>query len=736
MSTETPDSAIHRHRMAGKLLANFVVQRSRLVVLLGLAMLMVTGVVARDAVSALSLSRFEAPGSESRRAAGFLREEFSTGSANVTLLISAKRGTVDDPAVATSGRALAAEAVADPRVAEARSYWGSGSPLLASTDRRHALILLRLPGSATETRGVLADFSPHFTRDTEHIRVSVGGGDEVFRQVGAQAGRDFVRAEAIIFPGALILLALIFRSFVAALLPIGVGLFAMVCTLAALRATAQFTEVSTFALNLTLVLGLGLGIDYGLIVIARFREARCDGASVPEAVAVSLSKAGRTVVHSGIVVAASLAAMLVFPFPFLRSFGYAGIAVVSFAVIGAAVILPAVLVLIGHRIRPAAKESGNGLWQRTSLAVMKRPAVYGGLTLAALLFLGSPFMDIRFGLPDDRVLPAGTSSREVQQIIRDQFPAEEMDALLIVAKNIGDPSTHADDIRGYAEALSHLDGIARVDSLAGSFAAGKMVVPAGGNSMRFSGDSATWLSAVPLTAGLEQDPSGLVQRVRALSAPFETAVGGYPADLADFRSMVLNRLPLVLGIIFTATFAILFLITDSLVLPVKATLLNLLSMSVMFGCLVFVFQQGNFSTLLNFTPTGWLETSIPILMFCIVYGLSMDYEVFMLSRIKEEYDRGASTIQAVATGLQISGPLISSAAIILALSFLTYLSSGVVFLKMLGLGTALAILVDATLIRALLMPAFMRIAGDWNWWSPAPLKRAYQWFSITEPNKR
>jgi putative drug exporter of the RND superfamily len=498
-------------------------------------------------------------------------------------------------------------------------------------------------------------------------------------------------------------------------------------TLATLRLITGFTEVSTFALNLTLVLGLGLGIDYGLFIITRFREATRDGASTAEAIAISVASAGRTVLFSGITVAVSLAAMLIFPFPFLRSFGYAGIAVVGFGVLGATVMLPALLAVVGRWIGPARtrRDAQKGFWHRTAMLVMKRPGLTGGGVLILLLALGSPFLDLRPGLPDDRVLPAGTSSREVQEVIRSQFAAEEMDAVLVVAPTLGNPVERLDDVSRYAAELSRVPGVAQVDSLAGRHVAGETLLGPDAAEARFASADGTWLSIVPYSERLESDPQGLVTDIRAVAAPFDVLVGGYPADLADFRVMMIDHLPIVLVFVFGATLVILFLMTGSVLLPLKATVLNLLSLSVMFGALVFVFQQGNFSDLLGFTPTGTLEISIPILMFCVTYGLSMDYEVFMLARIKEEYDRTGDNTQAVAYGLQYSAPLISAAAIILALSFLVYLGSGIVFLKMLGLGTALAILVDATLIRAVLVPASMRLAGNINWWAPPTLQRLH-----------
>lgn len=699
-------------------------------VLFGVALFSASG-----ALSALSLSRFEAPGSESLSAAEVLEREFGTGGPNMALLVTAKSGDVDDPAVAAAGLALTGELAARPEVAEAGSYWSRGaSPALKSADGGQALVLARVPGDATHARGVLSELSPQFTRDDGRITVGVGGREEVFRQVGAEAGQDFIRAEMLIFPMVFVLLVLVFRGFVAALLTLGIGVFAMVSTVAALRLTAAVTEVSTFALNITLAMGLGLGVDYCLFIINRFKEGLRAGESPEQAIVRSVQTAGRTVLFSGLTVAISLLGLLLFPFPFLRSFAYAGFFVVLFSIVGVLFTLPAALAVVGGRIGNGLRDprAGRGFWRRMAITVMRRPATFGGAVVAVLLVLGSPVLGLRFGLPDDRTLPPEASSRQVSEEVRVNFGIEESDALHLIAADAGAPNALRGQVDSYATALSRVEGVAQVDTMLGRYAGGQLRPEALVEYDRFTSGTGTWLSVVPTTAVMEADPLGFVQNVRDVPPPFAVQVGGYPAELSDFREAMLERLPLVLSVIFGITFIILFLMTGSLVLPLKATLLNLLSLTMMFGALVWVFQQGNLSGLLGFTATGTLETSIPILMFCIAYGLSMDYEVFMMSRIKEEYDRTGDNETAVAVAIERSAPLITAAAAILAASFATYASSGVIFLKMLGIGLALAVLVDATLIRAVLVPAFMRLAGSANWWAPAPLKRIHARFGISE----
>ncbi|MER5321482.1 MMPL family transporter [Streptosporangium roseum] len=702
-------------------LGYLLVHRRRLVMAVSLLATLAMAVLAAGAVGGLSLARFEAPGSESDRAGAELAERFGTGGADLILLVTARGGDVNTPAVAAAGQALTRELAASGGVAEAASYWTRGRPAtLRSEDGRHALVVARIPGDADAVRSrILPELVPRLTRGNEVISVRSGGGEEVFRQTVPQARQDFVRAEMVIFPLVFVLLWLFLRRAVAALLPILVGVFAMVTTLALLRGALLFTDISTFALNLTLAMGLGLGVDYSLFVISRFREEVARGHDLHEAVARSVERAGRTVIFSGVTVAASVAVLLALPFDFLRSFAYAGIAVVAGGVIGAVIVLPAILAAVGRRVLPRRDrgERAEGFWHALATRVMRRPVVYGGAAALALLVLGSPFLGLRFGVADDRILPASAPARQTQEVIRAGFPAEETDALQIVSTG------PAADVAGYATTLSRLPGVAQVDSAAGSFAAGRRI--GDGDPARFAGAEGTWLSVVPSAELMEADPVRLVEQVRAVPAPFGVLVGGYPAELADYRASVVDRLPLLLAAMFAVTFVILFLMTGSVLIPLKATVLNLLSLSVMFGALVWVYQDGNLSGLLGFTPTGSLDPSIPILMFCIAYGLSMDYEVFVLSRIREEYGRTGDTPSAVAAGLQRSAPLITAAGAILALSFAVYASAQVLFVQMLGVGMAVAILVDATVIRAILVPAFMRLAGPANWWAPAPLRRLH-----------
>ncbi|WP_207212030.1 MMPL family transporter [Promicromonospora panici] len=617
-----------------------------------------------------------------------------------------------------------------------------------------------MPGDADHVRGevlpsLTADVLERF--DSEDVEVTLGGGDEIFRIVAGQARTDFLRAELIVVPLVLLLLWFVYRRFVPALATLGVGLFAAAGSLALIRLVVTFTDVSTFAANVSLVMGIGLGVDYSLFMIYRYREETAAGHDNTEAVRRTVAGAGRTVLFSGLTVAAALAVLFVFPFPFLSSFAYAGIAVVLCAVLGATVALPAILHLAGPRmLRPAAAGSAtagpaaDGFWFRVSSTVMRRPVVTGGSGLLVLVLLGAPALGLTFGSPDDRVLnDRDQPVRAMYDTIRADFAAEDADALYVVAPDTAaagsgsgtdaepggaESGAGADSLlRDYAASLSRIPGVARVDSAAGAFAGGERVGPTGPfGADRFESGGATRLSVLPTSERLADDPVGLVQAVREAEAPFDVVVGGYPAELADYRDGIVDRLPLVAGLILAVTFVVLFVMTGSVVAPLTAIVLNLLSLSVMFGVVVWGFQDGALADVLGFTATGLVEPSILLLMFCIAYGLSMDYEVFLLARVQEEYARTGDVVGSVPAGIARSAPLVTAAALILAASFAVYASSEVSFMQQLGIGMALAVAVDATLIRGVLVPAALRLTGRASWWSPRALRALHDRLGLRE----
>ncbi|OZF48947.1 RND transporter [Rhodococcus sp. 14-2470-1b] len=715
----------------------FVTTRPGLTLALAGILFVVLTAVAAGAMNALSLNRFEATNAPSASAEAVLNDALSTGTPNIAVLVTPTGGGLDSADVARAGLNLTTLVGDFPGVGNAWSYWTENVPTLAANDGSSALILAWAPGDATHVRQEVLPALEEALESAplQSVELALGGSDQVFRAVAEQSRTDFLRAEMIIAPLVVLLLWAVVRRLRLAGAVFATGLFSVVGTLAILRIVTLVTEVSTFAANIALVMGIALGVDYGLFLIYRFREEARRTTDKREAVQRATTAAGRTIMFSGATVAASLAVLLVFPFPFLASFAYAGIAVVITAVAAATLVLPAALVLLGPRAlrrteRPGHEQDGSPVWRRITEATTGRPVVFAVIGVVVLVLLGAPILGARFGAPDDRILPQSVPVRALYDTIRDDYASEDADAVLVAASNTG-----PDRIARYASDLAALPEVLRVDGPMGSIDSSGTITPAPDTAVRFEDDgSSTYLSVVPTRESLD-DRAGFVEAVRSVDAPAGVLIGGSPAMLDDYTSGVTARLPLVAVLIAVITFGILFLMTGSIIAPIKATALNLLSLTVMFGVLVWGFQNGNLAGLLGFTPTGAIEPSIPILMFCIAYGLSMDYEVFLLSRIKEEFDRTGDNRRSIIDGISRSAPVVTAAALILAVSFATYATSGVTFLQQLGIGMALAVLVDATIIRALLVPAIMQLTGRWNWWAPGPLARLHKRIGVTEsPN--
>ena len=719
-------------------LAALAVRRRRPVLVSALVAFAAAGMWGGAVAEELTSGGFDDPDAESTRAEQLLEEEFDQGQPNVVLVVTAAGG-VDAAEAVAAGDELTAELAASEGVATAASYWSLGqAPPLRSEDGTKALVLGRIGGDEDAVDAAIEEITPAFAGSYGDgtLTVAVTGQAEVFRQVGTTIEEDLVRAETIALPITLVLLVLVFGSLVAAALPLAIGALSIVGTFVVLRVLTGFTDVSIFALNLTTAMGLGLAIDYSLFVVSRYREELAGGQEPHAAVIRTVRTAGRTVVFSAATVAASLAALLIFPLAFLRSFAYAGISVVAVAALASVLVLPAMLAALGHRVdslsvlrrKPTAE--GTGFWHGVATRVMRRPVPIATGVILVLLVLGSPFLGIRFGLPDDRVLPEGNEARAATQQLRDDFASNESTPLTVVAAGIGDAAARSDEIADYAVELSQLPGVARVDAATGRYADG-VALPVPGDPSQ-SSDDGTYLSVVADVEAVSLEGEALVAAVRGVDAPFDVAVGGASAQLVDTKDALFGLVPVAGLIIATVTFVVLFLMFGSLLVPAKAVVLNLLSLTATFGAMVWIFQDGNLSGVLDFTPTGVIDTTTPILMFCIAFGLSMDYEVFLLSRIKEEHDAGHGTVESVARGLERTGRIVTAAAVLIAVVFLAFATSGVSFIKLFGIGLAMAVLLDATVIRGTLVPAFMRLAGEANWWAPAPLRRLHDRFGFSE----
>ncbi len=715
-------------------LAEAVVGRRKWILAAAMVALILAGAIGGGVAGSLSNGGFQDPESESVAGADLLSDEFGTTPPAMILVVGAET-SVDDPEIAAAAIALTGRLATEDAVTAVSSYWHLGSPpSLRSDDGRQALVFVSIEGEQGEVLNRSRELKATYGGTQGGLEVLAGGPGPLFSEVQETTESDLVRAESIAFPITLVLLIIVFGSVVAALLPLGVGVFAIISTFFVLQMLTELTEVSIFALNLTTAMGLGLAIDYALFIVSRYREEMAGGHDQYQAAIRTIQTAGRTVLFSAGTVAVSLAAMLVFPLAFLRSFGYAGIAVVALAAVGAVVVLPALLSVLGPRVeklkvrKVRATTSETGWWHRVATNVMRYPIPIATVSIALLLFLGSPFLRIELGQSDDRVLGEGSEARVVGDVLRENFSTLEGSTINVVATSASDSG----QIDQYALQISLLENVARVDGPTGSYLGGVQVAPAGPASTRFANDGGFYLSVVPGVDPGSADAEALVEDLRGMAAPTEVLVTGESAGLVDTKDSLFSALPWALAIIATVTFVVLFLMFGSVVVPLKAVVLNLLSLSATFGAMVWIFQDGNLSGLLGFTPTGRLEMTMPILMFCIAFGLSMDYEVFLLSRIKEEYDLSQDNERSVALGLERTGRIVTAAAVLISVVFISFATSGVTFMKLFGVGMTLAVLVDAFVVRTTLVPAFMRLAGGANWWAPRWMRSIYRRFRISD----
>jgi putative drug exporter of the RND superfamily len=738
-------------------LAWLTVRRRRLVLALSALFVFAAAALGSGAFGVLEDGGFEDPNAESTRAEDVMDESFADGGADVVLLATVANGSVDDPDVVADGEALTGELADWPGLADVTSYWSEGrAPPLRSGDGDEALILASIADEDEDV--VVDDLKDWADEQGGTLDVAVGGPEGFGTEVGTAVESSLGRAELIAVPLTLLLLLFVFRGWVAASLPLLIGGMAIMGTFLVLFALGSITDVSIYSVNLTTALGLGLAIDYSLFVVSRYREELRGGLSVEDAVVRSIETAGRTVTISALIVAVSLSALLIFPMYFLRSFAYAGIAVVLLAMAGAVVTLPALLAAIGPRIdsrrarrrAAAAAAAGevevapetHGFWHRVASAVMRRPLPVALGVTALLLLLGSPFLRLSTGLPDERVLPPSSEARQVSERIQADFEGDSSESFPVVME----PAPSETALDDYARRVSQVDGVARVDGPGGIYQGGEVVAEGGGSGAgdpaRYVGDDAAWLEVVPAVTLQSAEGEHLVEDIRALGvgdaadagsgSGTEALVGGSAAQLVDTKDSLTRLLPWGLVIVAITTIVLLFAMTGSVLIPLKAVVLNLLSLTATFGAMVWVFQDGHLSGVLDFSATGRLDASTPILMFCIAFGLSMDYEVFLLSRIKEEHDRTGDNTAAVALGVERTGRIVSAAASLLAITFLAFGTADVSFLKLFGVGLALAVVMDATVIRGLLVPAFMRLAGNANWWAPRPLRAIHRRIALSE----
>jgi uncharacterized membrane protein YdfJ with MMPL/SSD domain len=553
--------------------------------------------------------------------------------------------------------------------------------------------------------------------------IVVGGAAISQEQVNKQVEKDLRRAEMLAFPLLFLLSFLFFRSLVAALLPVMIGVLAIVGTFLTLRIASEFGSISIFALNLTTGLGLGLSIDYSLFIVSRYREEIAKSGPGLAAMRRVMATAGRTIFFSSLTVAAALASLLVFPQRFLYSMGLGGSLVVLLAALISLTVLPAVLTLLGTRVNSLsprflqrraeadARPDSQGFWYRLSRFVMRRPIPVATLSALFLILLGLPFLGIKFNTVDAEILPKEASARQAYDEVSTEFPPYRETPIWVAV----------DGARPWATArlaarIRRVDGVAAV------------------SPPQRLGGGVTAIRTISDSPFISEASQSTVERIRDVAAPpgSTVRVGGATADFIDFQGSLARHLPIAFAIIVLATLVILFLMTGSVVLPIKSLIMNVLNLSAVFGLLVLIFQDGRLEGILGYTSPGAIEQTMPILLFAVAFGLSTDYAVFLLSRIKEARDNGASDSECVAIGLERTGRIVTAAALLFAVAIGAFATSKIIFIKQNGVGTALAVLIDASIIRALLVPSLMELLGKWNWWAPAPLRRLHERFGVSE----
>ncbi len=669
---------------------------------------------------------FTPPASQSQREANQAASAFGRNDADVVVLYRSASMTVSDPGYR---QAVTAALNGLPRadVAGVTTYWSTGSPSRLSADRHATYAVLQLTGADDAARhttydAIKTELAPA-SLAASGVTAQVGGTVPMEVAINSEVTADIAKAEGFSMPVLLILLLLIFGSLAAASLPVAIGGVAILGSFTVLRLLTMATTVSIYSVNITTILGLGLAIDYGLFMVTRFREELHRQPTVEQAVARTVATAGRTVAVSGVTVAVALTSLMLFPEDFLRSMGYGGVATVAVDMLAALTVLPALLAVLGYRVnalrirrsvhRPARDET-SGAWYRLAHSVMRRPAVYATVIVIGLLALGAPFLRISWGGTDARTLPAASTVRQVSQTLASDFPVNSTDPIeaLVTLPRTSGAATALD---AYLHRIEAIPGVT-----------GARVTGAKGGIVRVD------IGYAPAT--VSSAARHIVTQIRdALPPPGATVlVGGTTAGLVDELASLGATLPWMALLVGVSTFVLLFLAFGSVVLPVKAIVMNVLSLSATFGVVVWIFQWGHLSGLLRFTPTGSIDPTMPILMLAIIFGLSMDYEVFLLSRIRERYDQTGDNTASVAAGLQRTGGLITSLALLLIIVVGAFSASGITFIKLMGVGMIVALLVDATVVRVLLVPATMRLLGRANWWAPGPLRRLYARYGIKE----
>ncbi len=696
-------------------LGRLVARRSKIVLVISLLTLITAGAVGFQAFGKLDGGGYNDPKSESSRAFEYLKTDFKVKDPAVLLVIDSPNTTADDPTVRESVTSIANEISAVTGVTNLVSYWSTGAPQLLSADRKAGYLFVYSNDESFDGLSNVAKLvEDRIGSEYKGLSIYYTGTGAVGDAINTKISEDLKKSESIAIPLTFLLLLFVFGGLIASGMPLVVGISAILGSFFIIYLLTLITDVSIYAMNLITGLGLGLGIDYSLLIVNRFREEFHQGKSIHDAVIRTVATAGRTVFFSGLTVLVTLASLLLFPLNFLKSFGYAGIAVVALAVIGALIPLPATLALLGKRIdsfairKSSITPKEDGRWADLARFVMRKPLTITILTLIILGILAAPIRNIAFGQTDVTVLPKTHPVAMTSKLIDERFPGREATPVEFLFID-GEKSLSAQEIEAYKSKVKAVPGIIEVTA-------------------NTSASGIIKFQAIHKMSPRTSDAQTLITQIREIAAPKGLLIGGVAADYTDTQNGIARALPWALGWVFLSVLILLFAFTGSIILPIKAILLNVLSLSATLGVITWIFIEGNLAKFFgDFTITGTVDTGMIILMLLTTFGLSMDYEVFLLSRIKEEYDRRGDNTEAVAYGLQKSARIVTAAAMILSVVFAAFVLSGVTSIKILGLGVAFAILLDATVVRALLVPALMRLFGKANWWAPAALKR----FSIS-----
>ncbi|MEV0374841.1 MMPL family transporter [Streptomyces sp. NPDC050636] len=710
-----------------------------LVTALGLGALLALAAIGTP--SHLSNGGYIAHGTEAARAESMLKQHFDAGIPDLVLHVRAD-APVTDPRVSRTGQEFVRRTAEQPGVRRVLSYWTVGDTRLLSKDGRAALVTVDLHGDEHAAARRAAALVPGLTGEHGSLRVTATGPAWVMAQATELSRQELIRAELIGAPLAVLVLLFAFGSLTAALLPAAVGALSVAGTFAVLRLLATVMPVSAFASNITTALGFGLAVDYGLFVVTRYREELAAVTDPADAVARTMRTAGRTVLYSAATVAVCLSTLLLFPLGFLRSLAVAGMSVVLLAAATTALVLPALLSVIGTRIdrgdlfaplRRARREERASLWHRAARTATRRPVLAGGCAVLFLATLAVPFAHVRFGVADERVLPEPVESHATATRTEREFALPWNRTLAVLLPDV-DAVDQEEELDAYARRLSALPTVDQVSTGVGHYRNGRLTSGPDIGSLAHITRGATWLAVTG--SGDPVADEHLVEELRALPAPGAHLVAGRPARVLDTKNAILDALPWAMAIIIGSVLLLLFLFTGSVLIPVKAVLMGGISLTASFGAMVYVFQDGHLRNLLgHFTVTGELETSMPVLIFGAAFALSVDYELFLISRIQEEYRASGDHRAAVVAGIARTGRMITIASVIFAVALLPLVTSDITLLKLIGCGLALAVLVDATVVRGVLVPAFMRLTGHANWWAPRPLAALHRRLGPSQPHQ-